>query len=178
MPVFAGFVISLLCAKDIKGWYKTLKKPRYTPPSWLFGPVWTVLYVMMGVSAWQVWTQGGWGKNRFPLSIYTVQFVLNLLWNPTFFLIKKLDWALIDIIALLGVLATTIVSFNYVDPLAALLLVPYFAWTLYATYLNFFFCELNPKVSNHVVDAFTIRRTVEKRVQELKAEMNDGAKNE
>ncbi|KAK9805821.1 hypothetical protein WJX73_004161 [Symbiochloris irregularis] len=173
VPVVVGFLIGLLTAKDVKGWYKTLRKPKFNPPSSVFPVVWTVLYVMMGSAAWLVWSNGGWKQHKFALSAYTVQLFLNFLWNPTFFFLRKLDWALVDITLLLGALATTIATFHHVDDRAAMLLVPYFLWVSFATYLNFSFCELNPKASRHIVDAFTIKKRVQRRVAELKAEMID-----
>jgi len=78
--------------------YKTLRKPRWTPPAWVFGPVWTVLYVLLGFSSWSVWTHGGTGSQSIPLGYYLVTLALNLAWSPLFFKARKLDLALLGVL--------------------------------------------------------------------------------
>lgn len=117
--------------------YRALELPAFAPPSWLFGPVWTVLYVMMAVAAWLVWralpTGTGWSS---ALTLWSVQLVLNLAWTPLFFAAGLYTLALVDILLLLGVLVATALAFRRTSPLAAWLLVPYVAWVGFATALN------------------------------------------
>jgi benzodiazapine receptor len=122
---------------DFRLWYATLAKPAFTPPSWVFGPVWTVLYLLMGVSAFLVWQQG---LRRRAVSValgwFVVQLVLNALWSPVFFGLHRIDWALVVIVSLWTALAVTIWSFVRVSLAAGLLLVPYLFWVSFAAVLN------------------------------------------
>ncbi|CAL8463207.1 g2741 [Coccomyxa elongata] len=142
VPLGAGFGIGLAIKDDVKGWYKTLKKPDWNPPDWLFGPVWSALYTAMGVASWEVWRKGG---GMVPLALYAVQLAMNLAWSPLFFMKHEIGWALADITALLGVLSATIVSFHEVSPTAAYLLVPYFGWSLFAAGLTLSIYKKNPR---------------------------------
>ncbi|MBL8886859.1 MAG: tryptophan-rich sensory protein [Phycisphaerales bacterium] len=128
---------------SVDGWYVTLNKPSWNPPSWLFGPVWTLLYIMMGVAAWLVWRKGGWALQRWPLVLFLVQWLLNALWTPLFFGMHLLGWALFDILLLWIAIAATIHVFWRVSKPAAWLLVPYLAWVSFATALNFAIWQLN-----------------------------------
>ncbi|CAK0785634.1 hypothetical protein CVIRNUC_008845 [Coccomyxa viridis] len=142
VPLGAGIGIGLGIQDEVKGWYKTLKKPQWNPPNWVFGPVWSALYTAMGVASWEVWRKGG---GFVPLALYAAQLALNLAWSPIFFKKHQLGFALADITALLGVLSATMVSFHSVSPTAAYLLVPYFGWTLYATGLTLSIYKKNPR---------------------------------
>jgi benzodiazapine receptor len=128
-------LIGIGMRKDVKAWYPTIRKPRWTPPNWLFGPVWTALYAMMGVASHRVASIVGWTSR--PLVLYGAQLVLNFLWSPLFFKWHKLGAAAVDITVLLGVVYATIVEFGAVDVLSAQLLVPYLAWSCYATALTY-----------------------------------------
>jgi tryptophan-rich sensory protein len=145
VPVALGFVSGLLCSKDIAGWYKTLKKPRWTPPAWVFGPTWTVLYVLLGFASWSVWTHGGTDKQAYALGFYVFTVLLNLAWTPLFFKARKLDLALGEVLLQLGALSATIVSFHAAEPLAALLLIPVWLVTLFAVFLTNSIFQLNPQ---------------------------------
>lgn len=123
------------------GWYLSLTAPPGTPPSWLFAPIWTVLYLLMGVAAWLVWCQPG---HRRALLLWGWQLLLNAIWNPVFFGLHAPGAALAIILALVMLLGVTIVAFARVSRPAALLLLPYFAWACYASYLNAGFWWLNP----------------------------------
>jgi benzodiazapine receptor len=125
-------------------WYDSLVKPILTPPGWVFGPVWTLLYAMMGTAAWLVWRTLGVSDALVPLSLFLGQLALNALWSYLFFGLQRPDLAFLDIVALwLGILAT-LVAFWRVYSLAGLLLLPYLLWVSFATYLNFQFWRLNP----------------------------------
>jgi benzodiazapine receptor len=125
------------------GWYADLIKPTWNPPSWVFGPVWTTLYVMMAVAAWLVWREGGWRRRRRALAMYLVQWLLNAIWTPLFFALHQPGWALAEILILLAAILTTIYMFWRVRRTAALLLIPYALWTAFAAVLNFSIWRLN-----------------------------------
>lgn len=117
--------------------YAALRTPSWAPPSWLFGPVWTVLYAMIAVSGWLVWRQAGSIRAaRTPLGVYALQLVLNLAWTPLFFGAGLHGTAFVEIILLMVAILATIVLFTRIHRAAALLLVPYAGWTLFATVLN------------------------------------------
>ncbi|DBB14653.1 TPA: hypothetical protein ACH3X3_004286 [Trebouxia sp. C0006] len=97
IPLFLGQIVGLLSATQIKGWYKNIRKPSWQPPAFLFGPVWSVLYILMGVGAWQVWKHGGWAAQKDALSLWVFQLIFNLFWNPLFFLKHDMSLALFDI---------------------------------------------------------------------------------
>ena len=121
--------------------YGGLVQPSWAPPSWLFGPVWTVLYVMIAVSGWLVWRRAGWVRSAH--GVYAVQLVLNMLWSPLFFGAGLLGLAFVDILLLAASVVATIVLFARVSRLAAVLLVPYLAWVGFASALNFAISQLN-----------------------------------
>ncbi len=139
--VFAASLTSVFVATD--GWYAELNKPAWNPPSWIFGPVWTLLYVMMAVAAWRIWLRGGWSRQRIPLTLFLVQWALNALWTPLFFGLHLLGWAFAEILVLLVFILLTIRSFWTVDRIAAALLVPYAVWVAFASVLNFVIWRMN-----------------------------------
>lgn len=131
---------SLATSPEIPGWYATLSKPSWTPPSWLFGPVWTTLYAMMAVAAWLVWRRDGWGG---AITFFIVQLVLNLAWSFIFFKFHSPGLAFIEIVLLWTAIVATTVKFAGVAQTAALLLVPYLLWVTFAAALNFSIWRLN-----------------------------------
>lgn len=130
-------------ASAIDSWYGGLVRPSWNPPAWVFGPVWTVLYVMIAVSGWLVWRDGGIVKQAVPLGLFATQLALNALWSPLFFGLRNPALALVDIVLLDIAVVLCIVAFFRVKPLAAALLVPYLAWGLFATALNAAILVLN-----------------------------------
>lgn len=126
----------LWTARSVADWYPTLTKPLWTPPGWLFGPVWGVLYTTMGVSAWLIWRRAGVSIGRIPLALFALQLVLNLAWSGLFFGMRRVDLGLVDIIALDLAIMATIASFSRMSLPAAVLLVPYFGWVSFAAALN------------------------------------------
>lgn len=142
IPLLGGTSIGISMRDDVKTWFPTIKKPSWQPPNWLFGPVWTVLYTLMGISSWRVYSRAGLMSK--PMFLYAVQLALNFLWSPLFFKWHQLPAASADITALLGVLGLTIVEFNKVDGVAATMLYPYLAWTLFATALTYNITMNNP----------------------------------
>ncbi len=125
------------------GWYAALAKPAWNPPNWIFGPVWTSLYIMMAVAAWLVWQRGGWKAQRGPLTLYLVQWTLNALWTPLFFGLQRPDLAFVEIIILLVAILATLGAFWHVRRPAGLLLIPYALWAAFAAVLNFTIWRLN-----------------------------------
>lgn len=128
---------------SIGGWYAGLDKPAWNPPAWIFGPVWSLLYAMMGVAAWLVWRAGGWKVQRRALGWFLLQWLLNALWTPLFFGLHRPGLAFAEIIALWLALAVTLRSFWRVKKAAGILLTPYLAWVSFAAVLNFTIWRLN-----------------------------------
>lgn len=115
-------------------WYKQLDKPRWRPPDWLFAPVWTALYALIGLSGWLVWLEAGIAA--LPLSVYAIQLLLNAAWTPIFFGLHRPGLAVVEIMVLWAAILATILMFHPVNAAAALLLVPYLAWVSLAAALN------------------------------------------
>jgi len=134
---------SLATAQGVDTWYATLRRPAWTPPNWVFGPVWTALYLMMAVAAWRVWLTGPWRRTAWPLGLFAVQLALNVVWSVLFFGLRMPGAALVEIVVLwIAILATTVAFFRY-SRLAGTLLIPYLAWVGYAISLNFGLWRLN-----------------------------------
>lgn len=139
----AGILGSFFTVSSIPAWYATLQKPAFSPPNWVFGPVWTILYIMMGVSLYLVWISKGKLKQK-ALNLFFVQLGLNALWSIIFFGMKNPTLALVDIVALWIAIVLTIKYFYPVSRLAAYLLVPYLLWVSFASILNLSIVILNP----------------------------------
>ena len=144
----AGGIGALFTTPAIPHWYASLRKPPGNPPNRVFGPVWTLLYFLMGIAVFLVWTSGDDPHAiQFAVIIFAVQLVVNVLWSVIFFGMKDPLAALGIIIFLWLMIATTIAAFWFIVPLAAALLIPYFLWTSFAAYLNLGIAWLNPKNS-------------------------------
>jgi translocator protein len=142
--VFAASAIgSVLTAMGQPEWYDTLRKPEWTPPGWLFGPVWTALFFAMAIAAWRVWTRTGWAGIRGPLGLFLVQLALNVAWSGIFFGLRMPGLAFFAIVVLAAVIAATLVAFWRVSRLAGWLMVPYLLWVLFAAALNLSIWQLN-----------------------------------
>jgi tryptophan-rich sensory protein len=126
-------------------WYASLAKPAWTPPTWVFGPAWTILYAMMAAAAWRLWRRLGARprESRRALALFAVQLALNLSWTPVFFGMQRPDLALVVILFLWVAIAATIVAAWKACKTAAALLVPYLAWVTFATALNAAIWRLN-----------------------------------
>lgn len=140
VPLLAGYLTSQPLTGDISSTYAVLAKPAFFPPAWIFAPVWTVLYLLMGIAAYLVWKKEGFGK---PLVLFLIQLVLNLLWTPIFFYFHLYLLAFIEIIVLILAVLMTILSFAKRSKPAALLMLPYLLWILFASILNFLIFRLN-----------------------------------
>jgi tryptophan-rich sensory protein len=149
LGIFAAVVFAvaglgaLITGPSIQGWYANLKRPRFTPPSWLFGAVWTVLYLTMAVAAWLVWRQGGLAAQRSAMVLFAVQLALNAAWTPVFFGAHKIGAAFAVIVFLWAAILATLVAFWRVTPPAGVLFVPYQLWVTFAGVLNFALWRLN-----------------------------------
>ena len=138
--LLVGAVDGSMTARAVHSWYSRLHAPAGTPSNWVFAPVWTVLYVMIGSAAWLVWRRLGAGR---PLRLWGWQLAANALWAPAFFGFHSPGMALGVMAALLVLIGFTIRAFRRVHRLAAALMLPYAAWCLYAAYLNAGFLLLN-----------------------------------
>lgn len=133
---FAAWLGSTATVSSVGTWYPSLLKPAWNPPSWVFGPVWSVLYLLMAVAAWRVWRHTEHPQRRPALTWYFAQLALNALWSLLFFGLRRPDIALVEIGVLLAVLAVVLVKFWRIDRSAGLLWLPYVAWVGFATVLN------------------------------------------
>ncbi len=137
VPLAIGGLSGFATASGVATWYPTLVKPSFNPPAWIFGPVWTVLYIMMGVAAFLVWRQGLATEGvKLALTVFGVQLALNGLWSILFFGMQSPGLALAEIIVLVLAIVATVWLFWRVVPAAGMLLLPYLAWVGFATVLN------------------------------------------
>jgi tryptophan-rich sensory protein len=139
----AGFLGSLFTTPAIPTWYATLKKPFFTPPNWIFSPVWISLFILMGISLFFVWRRQGHPQLRMALFFFFVQLVLNIFWSVAFFGLRAPLLGLINIVLLWFAILFTITNFLKVSKFAGALLIPYFLWVSFAALLNFSLWILN-----------------------------------
>lgn len=138
-----AWIGSAVTMPKIDDWYAGLVKPDWNPPAWIFGPVWTVLYLAMAVAAWLVWRQDGWVGAKWPLTLFGVQLFLNLMWSFLFFGLKSPGLAFAEILLLWIAIAATTATFWSRSKWAGLLFVPYLAWVTFAAFLNFTIWRIN-----------------------------------
>ena len=141
--VSLGSVGGLVTVNEIPTWYASLNKPSFNPPNWLFGPVWTTLYLLMGISAYLIWKQPVSKERNKALQFFILQFILNFCWSFIFFGLHATGWAFIEMIALWILILLTILHFSRHSKLAAWLLVPYISWVSFALLLNAAIWRLN-----------------------------------
>ena len=139
----AGLIGSFFTISQTNTWYKTLVQPSFVPPSWLFGPVWIILYTLMGIALFLLWQSPKNSHRTRALTIFFIQLALNAAWTPIFFGLHAIGAALVFIIFLLIAIAATIWSIYTISRTAGYLLVPYCVWVLFATMLNTAFWILN-----------------------------------
>jgi translocator protein len=140
IPLLAGFVGSYFTMPAIAGWYPGLIKPELNPPNWIFAPVWTTLYILMGISLFLIWREG---KHYLEMSVFGAQILLNTTWSIFFFGIQRLDVALMNIVLLWIMIILTMILFSRISKIAMYLLVPYILWVSFAGYLNLTIWILN-----------------------------------
>ena len=144
LATFAAGGLGAIASRNAPTFYAQLAKPSWAPPSWLFGPVWTTLYVMMAASAWLVWRKAGWTGARGALWLFLVQLACNALWSWCFFAWRRGGLAFGEVVVLLALIVACIIAFARVHRVAAMLLVPYLAWVSFATALTFAVWRANP----------------------------------
>jgi benzodiazapine receptor len=141
--LFVGAIGGMATAPAIPTWYAELERPFFAPPNYVFGPVWTLLYIMIGFAGWRVWRTVPSAARSTALIFWAAQLLLNLIWSFVFFKFQLIGAALIEIQVLLLSIIATILRFRDVDRMASWLLAPYFAWVSFAAVLNFGFWWLN-----------------------------------
>ena len=139
----AAGIGSVLTSGSVSEWYPSIARPSWTPPGWLFGPVWTALYTLMAVAAWVVWRKDGWAGARAALVLYAVQLALNAAWSPLFFGLRMPGVAFAELVVLWLAIIATVVAFWKKSPVAGALLVPYVLWTTFAAALNLAIWRMN-----------------------------------
>lgn len=144
IPLSFGAIGGLITIKSVNTWYPGLQKPSFNPPNWLFGPVWSALFIVIGISAYLIWSKR---KQiiHFPrtIAIYFIQLILNLCWSYLFFYHHLIGASLIEIIALLAAILVNGIVFYKIDKTAGLLFIPYFLWVSFATLLTYHIYALN-----------------------------------
>lgn len=139
-----GFIGSIFTTPSIPTWYATLNKPSFNPPNWLFAPVWTTLFILMGIAAFLIWRKGLKKKAvKNALIIFLLQLVFNTLWSFLFFKFHSPFWALVDIAVLWVLILLTLIKFWKISKAAGILLIPYLLWISFASILNYFIYRLN-----------------------------------
>ncbi len=139
----AGGLGAIATTPEIDGWYRSIAKPSWNPPGWIFGPVWTTLYIMMGIAAWLVWKPKGFNAAATPLTLFVAQLGLNVAWSWIFFGMHQPGWAFVEIVILWLVIVATTLMFFQRSKVAGGLMVPYLAWVSFASVLNFTIWRLN-----------------------------------
>lgn len=140
----AGLIGTVFTVSSIQNWYNLLNQPSFRPPNWLFGPVWTILYTLMGISLYWIWTKGTKKKEvRNGLKLFAVHLVFNATWSIVFFGMRNIPLSLANIVVLWILIVMVMVRFYKIDNKASLILIPYFVWVSFATILNFSIFLLN-----------------------------------
>jgi tryptophan-rich sensory protein len=134
---------SILNIPNLRSWYPHLQKPSWTPPNWIFAPVWTALYLSMSVAAWLVWRQEGSSRTRLPLTLFFIQLALNVLWSGLFFRLRLPGIAFLEVVLLWAFILCTVIAFRPVSQAASWLMVPYLCWVTFAATLNAAIWKMN-----------------------------------
>jgi tryptophan-rich sensory protein len=144
LTLSAGWLGSIFTTPAINGWYATLQKPSFNPPNWLFGPVWTFLFIAMGVSLYLIWQRGlEKPETKKAFVFFIVHLLFNVLWSVIFFGLKNLGLAFGEIIILWVMILALALNFYKIDKVAGILLIPYLCWVSFASFLNFAISRLN-----------------------------------
>ena len=141
---FSAGAVGSIDSVESRTFFGQLSRPEWAPPAWLFAPAWTVLYILMGISAWLVWRVRGLRPALSALSLFIIQLAVNALWTWIFFAWKQGAMAFVEILVLWVLILCTIIAFWRIRPLAGVLMVPYLAWVTYASALTFMVWSLNP----------------------------------
>ena len=144
ITLLVGAIAGYFTTSGVNGWYAVANKPSFNPPNWLFAPVWTALYIMMGIALYLVWSKGASKEiKQTALILFAVQLALNFAWLFIFFYAKQPGWAFVEIIVLWLAILLTIFWFGKISSVSAWLLVPYISWVSFASLLNFYIWKLN-----------------------------------
>lgn len=144
IPLIVGATSGFFTVTGVGSWYQTINKPSWNPPGWIFGPVWTSLYIMMGIALFLVWrAEVNPGVKKKAIVLFSIQLLLNFSWSFIFFNQQQIGWALVEIIILWVFILLTIFAFGKINPAAAWLLVPYISWVSFATILTYTIWKLN-----------------------------------
>ena len=141
---FAAAAVGAIASVDASEFYAALARPSWAPPAWLFGPVWTALYTLMAIAVWLVWRARGFAGARPALVLFVAQLAANALWSWLFFGWHRGGLAFAEVLVLCGLILATIVAFQRISTVAAILLYPYLAWSTFASVLTFAVWRLNP----------------------------------
>jgi len=144
IPVLVGAISGLFTTSGIDGWYALANKPGFNPPNWIFGPVWTTLYVLMGIALFLVWrTDADKAIKQTAIALFAFQLTLNFFWSIIFFKLQQPGWAFVEIVVMWVAILLTILWFGKINSVAAWLLVPYISWVSFASILNYSIWKLN-----------------------------------
>jgi tryptophan-rich sensory protein len=143
IPLSVGAVAGMFTSQAVPTWYASLNRPSFSPPNWVFGPVWTTLYLLLGISFFLIWKENPSQKRNLAIKVFAVQMLLNFAWSFIFFYFNMIGIALIEIILLWISIAVMIFLFYKIKPLAAYLNIPYLLWVSFATILNSGYYFLN-----------------------------------
>ncbi len=144
IPLLIGAISGFFTSEAVNSWYLTVQKPSFNPPNWIFAPVWTTLYILMGIAFYLIWkSEENTKVKRQAMLFYGIQLGLNFLWSILFFYLQQPGWALVEILFMWGMILLTILWFRKISPTAAWLLVPYICWVSFAIILNYSIWKLN-----------------------------------
>jgi benzodiazapine receptor len=143
LPLGLGAIAGLFTAEAVPEWYETLNRPSFNPPNWLFGPVWTILYILLGISLFLIWKQSASKERNLAIFVFLLQQALNFGWSFIFFYFNMIGLALIEIILLWISIIIMLVLFYKIKPMAAYINIPYLIWVTFATILNAGYYLLN-----------------------------------
>jgi translocator protein len=145
LSVAAG-AVGAFASADAGTFYEQLVRPAWAPPARLFGPVWSVLYLIMGIAAWLVWRERAVSSTRWALSLYVIQLIANALWTWFYFTWRQGAWAFTEILVLLALIVATMIAFWRVSRIAGMLLLPYLLWVAFASALTYATWRANPQL--------------------------------
>jgi len=143
LPLSIGAFAGMFTSEAIPGWYATLNRPSFNPPNWLFGPVWTTLYLLMGISLYLIWKEKKSKERNFAMLIFLIQLALNFAWSYIFFYFNKIGFAFAEIILLWLSIVLMIIRFYKIKPITAYINIPYLLWVSFASMLNLSYYLLN-----------------------------------
>lgn len=143
IPLSLGAIAGMFTSQSVPEWYATLNRPSFNPPSWIFGPVWTTLYILMGISFFIIWKQDVSKERNRAILVYLLQLLLNFAWSFIFFYFNMIGLALVEIILLWISIVMMLVVFYKIKPIASYINIPYLLWVTFATVLNASYYFLN-----------------------------------